>query len=39
MDRYRILTLDGGGAWALIEVMALIDLYGKATGPSGPQQV
>lgn len=31
MDRYRILTLDGGGAWALIEVMALIDLYGEAT--------
>jgi hypothetical protein len=31
MDRYRILTLDGGGAWALIEVMALIDLYGADT--------
>jgi len=31
MDRYRILTLDGGGAWALIEVMTLIDLFGEAT--------
>src|SRR5882724_9618748 len=28
---YRILTLDGGGAWALIEVRALIALYGKDT--------
>ena len=25
---YRILSLDGGGAWALIEVRALIALYG-----------
>ncbi len=25
---YRILSLDGGGAWAVIQVMALIDLYG-----------
>lgn len=33
MENYRILTLDGGGSWALIEVMALIDLYGgNATG-------
>jgi len=31
MARYTILTLDGGGAWALIEVMALIDLYGADT--------
>ncbi|WP_263350353.1 patatin-like phospholipase family protein [Acidicapsa acidisoli] len=31
MERYRILTLDGGGAWALIEVMALIDLYSADT--------
>lgn len=30
-ERYRILTLDGGGAWALIEVMTLIEFYGKAT--------
>jgi uncharacterized protein len=30
---YRILSLDGGGAWALIEVRALIALYGAtATG-------
>jgi hypothetical protein len=30
---YRVLSLDGGGAWALIEVRALIDLYGEgATG-------
>ena len=28
---YRILTLDGGGAWALIEVKVLIDLFGGAT--------
>lgn len=28
MTRHRILTLDGGGAWALIEVRALINLYG-----------
>jgi hypothetical protein len=28
---YRILTLDGGGAWALIEVKALIAMYGEAT--------
>ena len=30
---YRILSLDGGGAWALIQVRALMDLYGEnATG-------
>ncbi len=28
---FRVLSLDGGGAWALIEVRALIELYGKAT--------
>jgi hypothetical protein len=28
---YRILSLDGGGAWALIEVRTLIDLYGANT--------
>lgn len=28
---YRILTLDGGGSWALIEVRALIALYGPQT--------
>jgi uncharacterized protein len=26
---FRILTLDGGGSWALIEVHALMKLYGK----------
>ncbi len=25
---FRILSLDGGGAWALIQVYALMDLYG-----------
>lgn len=30
---FRILTLDGGGSWALIEVRTLINLYGeKMTG-------
>src|SRR5215472_15965977 len=30
---YRILSLDGGGAWALIQVRTLINLYGaNATG-------
>jgi patatin-like phospholipase/acyl hydrolase len=28
---HRILSLDGGGAWAIIEVRALIDLYGIDT--------
>ncbi len=28
---YRILSLDGGGAWALIEVRALIALYDERT--------
>jgi len=29
----RILSLDGGGSWALVQVRALIDLYGyQATG-------
>lgn len=28
---YRILGLDGGGSWALIEVKALITLFGEAT--------
>jgi len=26
---YRILSLDGGGSWALIQVRALIELYGR----------
>jgi len=30
---FRVLSLDGGGTWALIEVRALMHLYGKeATG-------
>jgi hypothetical protein len=29
--RYRILSLDGGGSWALIEVKALIELYSAET--------
>lgn len=33
MEKFRVLSLDGGGSWALIQVMALIDLYGgDATG-------
>ena len=28
---YRILSLDGGGTWALIQVKALITLYGDDT--------
>ena len=28
---YRILSLDGGGSWALIQVRALIDMYGGGT--------
>ncbi len=28
MDKYRILSLDGGGTWALLQVMALQKLYG-----------
>jgi patatin-like phospholipase len=31
MSNYRILSLDGGGSWALIQVRALIDLYGVQT--------
>jgi hypothetical protein len=31
--RYRILSLDGGGTWAVIQVLTLIDLFGcAATG-------
>jgi uncharacterized protein len=33
--KYHILSLDGGGSWALIQVMALIDIYGpEAAGHS-----
>jgi hypothetical protein len=28
---YRILSLDGGGTWALIQIKALIALYGETT--------
>jgi hypothetical protein len=28
---FRILSLDGGGSWALIQVRTLIELYGEAT--------
>ncbi len=31
MAKFRVLSLDGGGSWALIEAMALIDLYGGDT--------
>ncbi|MDE3084467.1 MAG: patatin-like phospholipase family protein, partial [Verrucomicrobiota bacterium] len=30
--RHRILSLDGGGSWALIEVRALLALYGDVSG-------
>ena len=31
MAKFRVLSLDGGGSWALIQVMALIDLYSPNT--------
>src|SRR5271166_1340102 len=31
--RYRILALDGGGSWALLQVMALKAIYGDVPGP------
>ena len=30
MAKYQILSLDGGGAWALIQVRALAAFYGEA---------
>lgn len=30
-ERYRILSLDGGGSWAIIEAMALGELFGYDT--------
>jgi len=30
MAEFRILSLDGGGSWALIQVMTLIELYSRA---------
>ena len=36
---YRILSLDGGGTWALIQIKALMALYGKsASGRSVLQE-
>jgi patatin-like phospholipase/acyl hydrolase len=36
---YRILALDGGGTWALIQIKALMALYGRsATGRSVLQE-
>ena len=32
MPPYRILSLDGGGTWALIQVKALMALYGSEAG-------
>jgi len=32
MSKFRILALDGGGSWALLQVMALMDLYGDVNG-------
>jgi len=34
---YRILSLDGGGSWALIQVKALIELYGRDPRVTGHQ--
>lgn len=31
-SRYRILSLDGGGCWALIQARALLDIYGDIPG-------
>ncbi|OJH42213.1 hypothetical protein BON30_03090 [Cystobacter ferrugineus] len=31
MEHFKILSLDGGGTWALIEVRALIELFGPET--------
>src|SRR5262245_4183445 len=31
-SKYRILSLDGGGIWSLVQVMALKKLYGDTTG-------
>jgi hypothetical protein len=29
---YRILSLDGGGTWAMLEARALLEIYGDLTG-------
>lgn len=31
MAKFRILSLDGGGSWALIQVMALQAIYSENT--------
>jgi hypothetical protein len=31
VEDYKILSLDGGGSWALIEARALAVLFGGAT--------
>src|SRR5260370_6703922 len=31
MTQFRILSLDGGGSWALIQVKALMKIYGAET--------
>jgi Patatin-like phospholipase len=35
MDKYRILSLDGGGTWSLLQVMALQKLYGPNANGHG----
>ena len=32
MTPYRILSLDGGGSWALLQVIALQKIYGTHAG-------
>jgi hypothetical protein len=32
MDDYKILSLDGGGSWALIQAQTLLRLYGDISG-------
>lgn len=32
MDDYKILSLDGGGSWALIQAQTLLKLYGDISG-------
>ena len=29
---YRILSLDGGGSWALVQARVLLDMYGDIRG-------
>jgi uncharacterized protein len=32
MSKYRILSLDGGGSWSLIQARALLELFGDVSG-------